>query len=92
MKNRKRNFISLYFEDGLVHDRKKRDVNLAFTENDTLYQKCKHLGSSEIKRIIGVSSYSELVKKAKQEDRSLSNYIKYRLRIGLVNEKENTIS
>jgi len=86
MKNRDRRFISVYFEDGLTNERKKRDVTLAFTEHDALYLKCKHLGSSGIKRIVGISLYSELVRRAKQEDRSLSNYIKHRLRIKLAYE------
>ena len=85
-------FVSIYFEDGLVFGRRRRDVTLAFAEKDILYEQCKYLGSSEIKKIIGINSYLELMKRAKQEGRSLSNLIKHRLRTKLVNEKENTFS
>jgi hypothetical protein len=77
---KKRRYISVYFEDSLVRERKKRDVTLAFAENDELYLRCKDLGSSEIKRIVGTASYSELVERAQDEHRSLSNYIKHKLR------------
>jgi hypothetical protein len=92
MKQKKRLYISVYFDDALLHNRKRRDVTLAFAEDDDLFRRCKHLGSSEIKKIIGLSSYSELANKAREEDRSLSNYIKYQLRIHFKNEQENTPS
>jgi len=78
--NIKRKFISLYFKNGVTSKRKKRDVTLAFDPNDPLYEKCKRLGSSKIKEIIEVSSYFDLKKKAKEEDRNINNFIKYKLR------------
>lgn len=92
MKKRIRHYISVYFEDGLVDQRKKRDVTVSFSENDDLYELCKNLGASEIKRIIGFDSYSELVKRAKEEDRSIGNYIKHKLRVILKDEQKNTSS
>ena len=86
MKKKRRRYISVYFENGLVEQRKKRDVTIAFSDNDDLYEKCRRLGSSEIKRITGFESYKELVKKAREEGRSISNYVKYRLRVTLENE------
>lgn len=77
----KRRYISVYFCDGLKNQRKKRDVTLAFDENDELYSLCKALGSSGIKRIIGIGSYSELIQRAAEEDRPLNNYVKHKLRI-----------
>ena len=86
MKQKKRLYISVYFDDALVHNRKRRDVTLSFHENDSLYKLCKDLGSSKIKSLCGLESYSELVKRAQEEDRSLSNFIKHQLRIYFKNE------
>jgi len=82
----KRSFISIYFDDGLINNRKKRDITIGFDSNDPLYIKCKELGSSGIKKVIGVDSYSELLKEASKEDRSLNNFIKHRLKEKLCNE------
>jgi len=76
----KRKYISIYFKDGLSKKRKKRDITISFSKQDLLYEKCKELGSSRIKEIIGIHSYEELSKKAKEESRPISNYIKYRLK------------
>lgn len=86
MVNKKRRFISIYFNDGLVNQRIKRDVNISFRDDDDLYQKCRTLGSTNIKNLIGIESYTALVNEAKIEERSLSNYIKSKLRILLNNE------
>ncbi len=75
-----RRFVSIYFEDGLKPFRNKRDVTLAFKNNDALYERCKQLGSSKIKRLIGIESYQELTNKAKEDGRSVSNYVKHYLR------------
>ena len=79
-KGKQRVFISIYFQNGHTENRKKNDITIAFDSNDPLYEKCRQLGSSNIKRIINVDSYNELIKKAKKEERTLSNYIKYKLR------------
>ncbi len=88
---KQRAYISVYFEDAKSHGKKKGDVTLAFAPNDELYYSVKNLGSSEIKRIIGINSYEELLEAAKKEHRSLGNFIKHKLRIYLENEKKNTI-
>jgi hypothetical protein len=75
----KRKFISIYFQNGNFGGRKKRDITLAFNDDDPLYEKFKGLGSSKIKEIIGIHSYQELIKKAEKEGRSLGNYIKFNL-------------
>lgn len=90
MVKKKRQFISVYFDDGLVNDRKKRDVTVAFHLSDPIYNRCKELGSSGIKDAIGIYSFSELAKEARKEDRSISNYIKHRLRVHLKHEKHTT--
>jgi len=79
-KKAQRTFISIYFQDGLMNDRKKRDLTIAFDKNSLLYKKCKGLNSDEIKKLLGTNSYIELVDHAKAEDRSLGNYIKKKLK------------
>lgn len=80
MKQQKRKYISIYFDDRPLDNLKKRDLTIAFSPSEPLYQLCKDLGSSDIKQIIGISSYEKLVNKAQAENRTLSNYIKNRLR------------
>ena len=86
MKKPKRHFISVYFQDGLAFERKKRDVTLSFSEEDDLYHQIKSIGSTEIKELLGIYSYTKLVEGAKKESRTLSNYIKYKLRNRLKHE------
>ena len=80
MNPKKRSFYSIYFPNGNIEKRKKRDMTISFKSEDPLYEKCKELGSSKIKEIIEIRSLKELKIKAKEEDRSLSNLIKARLR------------
>jgi len=86
MKKIKRKFVSVYFEDGLVKNRKKRDLTVSFNQRDPIYKKCKNLGSTKIKEIVGIDSYKELLEKARAENRTLSNFIKYKLKEKLFNE------
>jgi hypothetical protein len=79
-----RKFISIYFNDGLAINRKKRDLTLAFSSADPVYNKCKKIGSSRIKEIIGIQSYEDLMLKAKAENRSLNNYIKHKLNLAFL--------
>lgn len=69
--------------------KKKNDFTLSFDNEDSLYQTCRALGSTKIKEIIGISTYSELERRAGKEGRSLGNYVKYRLRkrLGLSNHE-----
>ncbi len=80
MKQQKRKYISVYFDDRPLTNLKKRDLTIAFNPSEPLYKHCKDLGSSDVKQIIGISSYEKLVKKAQGENRTLSNYIKNKLR------------
>ena len=80
MKKNKRKFISIYFEDGSVDGRRKRDLTIAFDNENSLYKKCKKLGSARIKEIIGIDSYKELTAKARKADRTLNNFIKHILK------------
>jgi hypothetical protein len=85
-------YKSIYFDDARSHGKKKGDVTLAFSPDDGLYNKIRPLGSSEIKRIIGIKTYQELLEAAEKEYRSAGNFIKHKLRVCLDNEKENTPS
>lgn len=80
MKEKKRAFISIYFEDGSANGRRKRDLTIAFDNDSALYKKCRALGSASIREIIGIYSYKELTEKAKKADRPLSNFIKHILK------------
>ena len=54
-----------------------------------------HSGSNDyadIKNIIGIYSYDDLIIAAAQEDRSLGNYIKHRLKVHMENGKKNPAS
>lgn len=87
MQSQKRKYISIYFKNGNIGTRKKKDITISFEEWDSLYEKCSKLGSSKIKRIIGIDSYQELIQKAKEEERPIGNFIKYRLKNHFIKEK-----
>jgi len=80
VRSKKRKYISIYFSDGNIRDRKKRDVTISFDDGDLLYEKCRKLGSSRIKRILRIDLYQELIQMANDEDRPIANFIKFRLR------------
>lgn len=82
----RRVYRSIYFEDARSYGKKKNDVTLSFTSDEELYKKIKSLSSSEIKRIIGVHSYGELVESAKKEYRSSGNLIKHKLTLHFEHE------
>jgi len=88
----RRTYISVYFEDAKSLGKRKGDITLAFDTADSLYEKTKALGSSGIKRIIGINSYHALLEAAKNENRPLGNFIKHRLRVYFEDEKENPSS
>jgi len=71
-----RAYISVYFQDGLINNRKKRDLTVAFSINSLLYCKCKGLTSDEIKEMIKIDSYEDLCKAAKADDRPMGSYVK----------------
>lgn len=77
-KDKKRAYISIYFVNGRM-GRKKGDLTISFDYNSALYKKCKKLGSTEVKKIINIDSYKELVKRARENGRSLGNYVKFKL-------------
>jgi hypothetical protein len=70
----------VYFINGRRNGRKRRDLTIAMDPGSKICQKYGMLKSSEIKNLIGVYSYKDLILKARRADRSLSGYIKHRLR------------
>lgn len=78
-KHKKRAYLSFFFKDSISDGRKRGYLTVAFDSHSPIYLKCKRLGTFKIKKIIGINSYSGLVEKAKKENRSLGNYIKYKL-------------
>jgi len=89
MKSQKRKYISIYFQNGKIGNRKKRDVTISFENGDPLYEICKTLGSSKIKEIIDIGSYKDLIRKANKEERPLGNYIKYALKKRIEKSSKN---
>ena len=90
--SKSRVFLSIYFSDGITDRRKKKDLTLSFNDDNELYKVCKALGSAEIKKLIKINSYRELVNKAEAEGRPLGNFIKHRLRVHFEDEKEDPSS
>ena len=75
----RRLYRSIYFSDAGCHGKKKNDLTLSFGPDDDLYNRIKGLSSSEIKRLIGVTTYAELLESAKREHRTAGNLVKHRL-------------
>ncbi len=78
-KHKKRAYLSFFFKDSISDGRKRGYLTVAFDSYCPIYLKCKRLGTSKIKKIIGINSYNDLLEKAKKENRTLGNYIKYKL-------------
>ena len=80
---KKRFFKAIYFpytdETGTKHS---KIVSVAFNpeKEKHLIEKVRKLSSTDIKRIIGVYSYSHLINIAEMEDRRVTEIIKIRLR------------
>lgn len=84
-----RRFISIYFpySDGDKR-RDSRNVSIAFNHKELLlYKKIKMHNSKEIREMISISSYNQLLQTAREEDRKLSELIKVRLKEKLLNKK-----
>lgn len=58
----------------------KRETSVAINAKDPLYPKVKCLTSSEVRKILSVENYPQLKKLASKDDRSVSGYVKHKLR------------
>lgn len=77
-------FKSIYFKDYPSHDSKAKSVTLAFNEPEARYfNRIKHLSNEEIRELIGSDSYEQLSLFSKNEERSLNQIIKIRLKSAL---------
>jgi len=70
-------FKSVYFSDYPSEDSKRKTVTLAFNEPEVpYYAKVKDLSNEEIRELIGINSYEQLVLFANKEERSINQTIK----------------
>lgn len=77
----KQYFKSIYFGDYPAEDSKGKTITLAFREPEApYYLKVKELSNEEIRELIGISSYKQLLLFAKKEDRSINQVVKRLIR------------
>jgi len=70
-------FKSIYFGDYPSEDSKEKSITLAFNEPEApYYTKIKGLSSEELRELIGIKSYKQLVLFAEKEERSLNQVVK----------------
>lgn len=86
-----RKVISVYFPaKDKIHGYKKAQISLSI--RDPLYRAIRFLRSEEIRDILGLTSYEDLVRKAATQQRPISQYIKRSLARKLLNQKEKAKS
>ena len=78
--NKKRSYISFYYIDAALSDRKKKYLTIAFETNTKLYKKVRAMGTTKLKRLIGLRSYKEISESAAEDNRTISNYVKHVLK------------
>ena len=70
-------FKSIYFYDYPSKDSKEKSITLAFNEPEApYYTKIKELSSEELRELIGIKSYKQLVLFAEKEERSINQVVK----------------
>ena len=73
-------FKSIYFADKDLFENKGRSVTVSFSKNDAdIEDKIRNLTNEEIREIIGITSFQELINNSKNDRRTLSQYIKVQL-------------
>ncbi|MFW6275782.1 MAG: hypothetical protein ACOC2M_04025 [bacterium] len=73
----KQKFKSVYFSDYPSEDSKEKAITLAFNEPETsYYAKVKKMSNEEIRELIGIDSYKQLVLFAEKEERSVNQVVK----------------
>ncbi len=88
MKNNSRNFKTIYFP---LRDKNNKliikNVCIAFNKTDEklLYERIKNITSSDMKKITGIHSYSQLTDIAQKENRKITEIIKLKLADNLLN-------
>jgi len=89
IKNMKRNYFNIYFpymkKNG---ERISKNVCIAFGDREkVLYEKTKLFSSTDIKKLINIFSYNQLLKTADTEDRTPTQLIKLRLKENILKKK-----
>lgn len=80
-------FKSISFTDR--NGSKSKVVPISFTEREqSLFEITKKLSSQEIRNIIGYTDYSDLVKAAEEDKRSVSQLVKYLLEKAIINKND----
>jgi len=80
----RQNFKSIYFTDKDLFGTSGRSVTVSFSEKDSvLKDQVQCLSNEEIRELIGMQKYQDLVIQAKREDRTISQFIKLRLKRNL---------
>lgn len=73
----KQQFKSVYFSDYPSEDSKEKAITLAFNEPEaSYYAKVKKMSNEEIRELIGINSYKQLVLFAEKEERSVNQVVK----------------
>ena len=89
----KQYFKSLYFSDYPSVDTNERSVTIAFNEPEIPYYTCvKELTTPEIKELIGFLHYSDIVKIAEKEERSVNQTIKRLIKQNIEKKKNKTFT
>jgi len=70
-------YKAVYFSDYPAEDSKEKSITLAFGEPEVpYYSKVKNMTTQEIKELIGIKSYKQLVLFADKEERSINQVVK----------------
>jgi len=70
-------YKAVYFSDYPTKDSKEKSITLAFSEPEIpYYSKVKDMTTQEIKELIGIKSYKQLVLFADKEERSINQIVK----------------
>jgi tRNA G10 N-methylase Trm11 len=70
-------YKAVYFSDYPAEDSKDKSITLAFSEPEVpYYSKVKDMTTQEIKELIGIKSYKQLVLFADKEERSINQVVK----------------
>ncbi|MFH1507541.1 MAG: hypothetical protein ABIG46_03800 [Candidatus Omnitrophota bacterium] len=80
----KQGFKSVYFLDERKDNSRGRSVTISFSEDERdLKEKIEVFSNEEIRELIGLSNYADLLANAENDGRTISQYIKTQLRKNL---------
>lgn len=86
----KQQFKSVYFHDYPSDNSKGKSITLAFNEPESpYYTKVKEMSNEEIRELIGIDSYKQLVLFAEKEERSINQVVKRLIKKNLPADKSH---